>query len=46
MQIEDLNLSARAYNVLKRTGLTVEQVMKATPSNLLRYKGMTVTLLS
>ena len=46
MQIEELNLSAHAYTVLKRTGLTVEQVMKSTPSDLLRYDGMTVTMLS
>lgn len=41
MRIEDLNLSVRAYNVLKRGGIhTVEEIQQQTDKELLRIRGM------
>ena len=41
-KIEELNLSVRAYNRLKRVGFnTVEQVLETTPHQLCNYNGIT-----
>ena len=45
IRIEELNLSVRAYNALKRAGFeTVDQVSEVTPRQLLRFRGMGETL--
>ena len=44
MKIEDLGLSARAYNVLKRVHIdTVEQLQQLSDDDLLRYRNMGTT---
>ena len=41
MKIEDLNLSVRAYNVLKRGGIhTAEELQRRTDDELMRIRGM------
>ena len=46
MKIEELNLSLRAYDALKRAGIdTVEQLRERTPTDLLRIRGIGKTLL-
>ena len=45
MKIEELNLSARAYNALKRIGFdTVEQVLEA--ADLMKYKSIGKAILT
>lgn len=40
-KIEELNLSVRAYNAMKRAGFnTVEQVLQTTPHQLSHYRGI------
>lgn len=47
MRIEELNLSARAYNALKRAGFdTVEKLLERTPEQLGNYRGIGETLLA
>lgn len=41
MKIEDLKLSPRSYNALKRSGFdTVEQVLELTPHQLLLFRSI------
>lgn len=47
MRIEELNLSVRAYNAVKRAGFdTVEQLLERTPEQLSNYRGIGETLLT
>ena len=42
MKIEELDISARSYNCLKRAGIdTVEKLMEVSDDALLRIRGMT-----
>lgn len=45
MNIEELGLSVRAYNALKRAGIdTLAQILELTPSQLLCIRGIGISI--